>query len=122
MEIGIGIHGEPGRTRMKLKSADEIVEILMDPIVKDIPFKNGDDVLLFVNSMGGTPLIELFIAYRKAHEIATKHGLRVVRSLVGPYITSLEMAGVSITMLKMDQNLLRLWDAPVKTPGLRWGM
>jgi len=122
MEIGIGIHGEPGRTRMKLKAADEIVEMLMDPIVKDIPYKNGDEVLLFVNSMGGTPLIELFIAFRKAHEIATKHGLRVVRNLVGPYITSLEMAGVSITMLKMDEELLRLWDAPVKTPGLRWGM
>lgn len=122
MEIGIGIHGEPGRTRMKVKSADEITEMLMEPVVKDIPFKSGDEVLLFVNSMGGTPLIELYIVYRKAYQIATQHGLRVVRNLIGPYITSLEMAGVSITMLKMDDNLTRLWDAPVNTPGLRWGI
>lgn len=122
MEIGIGIHGEPGRTRMKLKSADEITEMLMEPIINDIPYKAGDEVLLFVNSMGGTPLIELYIVYRKAYEIATKKGLKVVRSLVGPYITSLEMAGTSITMLKMDKELKELWDAPVKTPGMRWGV
>jgi dihydroxyacetone kinase-like protein len=122
MEIGIGIHGEPGRTRMKIKSADEITEMLMEPIIKDLPYKAGDEVLLFVNSMGGTPPIELYIVYRKAHEIATKHGLKVVRNLIGPYITSLEMAGTSITLLKMDADLLKLWDAPVKTPGLRWGM
>jgi dihydroxyacetone kinase-like protein len=122
MEIGIGIHGEPGRTRMKVKSANEITEMLMEPIVSDIPYKAGDEVLLFVNSMGGTPLLELYIVYRKAHEIATKKGLKVVRSLIGPYITSLEMAGTSITMLKMDKELKELWDAPVKTPGLRWGV
>jgi phosphoenolpyruvate---glycerone phosphotransferase subunit DhaK len=122
MEIGIGIHGEPGRTRMPIKSADEIVEMLMEPIISDIPYKAGDEVLLFVNGLGGTPLVELYIAYRKAHEIATKHGLKVVRHLIGPYITSLEMAGTSITMLKMDDQLLKLWDAPVNTPGLRWGM
>jgi len=121
MEIGIGIHGEPGRTRMKLKSADEITEMLMEPIVGDLPFKSGDNVLLFVNGMGGTPLIELYIIYRKAYEIAEKHGLKVVRNLVGSYITSLEMAGTSITMLKVDADLVKLWDAPVKTPGLRWG-
>jgi dihydroxyacetone kinase-like protein len=122
MEIGIGIHGEPGRTRMKVKPADEIVEMLMEPIIKDIPYKAGDEVLMFVNGMGGTPLIELYVAYRKAHEIATKHGLKVVRNLIGPYITSLEMAGISITLLKMDDDLVKLWDFPVKTPGLRWGM
>ncbi len=122
MEIGIGIHGEPGRTRMQLKSADEIVEMLMEPIISDIPYKSGDEVLLFVNGMGGTPLIELYIVYRKALEIATKHGLKVVRNLVGPYITSLEMAGTSITMLKLDNDMIKLWDAPVRTPGLRWGM
>ncbi len=122
MEIGIGIHGEPGRVRMPLKSADEIVEMLMEPIISDIPFKAGDEMLLFVNGMGGTPLVELYIAYRKAHEIAAKHGLKVVRHLVGPYITSLEMAGMSITMLKMDDDLLKLWDAPVNTPALRWGV
>ena len=122
MEIGIGIHGEPGRTRMKIKSADEIVEMLMEPVIKDLPFKSGDEVLMFVNGMGGTPQIELYIAYRKAHEIATKHGLKVVRNLVGSYITSLEMAGMSVTLLKMDDDLKKLWDAPVNTPGLRWGM
>jgi len=122
MEIGVGIHGEPGRVRMGLKSADEIVEMLMEPIISDIPYKAGDKVLLFVNGMGGTPLVELYIVYRKAHEIAAKHGLKVVRSLVGPYITSLEMAGTSITMLKMDESMIKLWDAPVKTPGLRWGI
>lgn len=122
MEIGIGIHGEPGRVRMPLKSADEIVEMLMEPIISDIPYKSGDNVLMFVNGMGGTPLIELYIVYRKAVEIANKHGLKVVRSLVGPYITSLEMAGTSITLLKMDEDMIKLWDAPVNTPGLRWGV
>jgi dihydroxyacetone kinase-like protein len=122
MEIGIGIHGEPGRTRMKLKSADEITQMLMDPIIGDLPYKAGDNVLLFVNSMGGTPLVELYVIYRKAYEIAQKHGLKVVRNLIGPYITSLEMAGCSITMLKVDDDLVKLWDAPVKTPGLRWGV
>lgn len=122
MEIGIGIHGEPGRTRLPLKPADEIVEMLMEPILTDIPYKAGDEVLMFVNGMGGTPLLELYIAYRKAHEIATKHGVKVVRHLIGPYITSLEMAGLSITLLKMDDELLKLWDAPVKTPALRWGI
>jgi dihydroxyacetone kinase-like protein len=122
MEIGIGIHGEPGRTRMPVKPADEVVEMLMEPILSDIPYKQGDEVLLFVNGMGGTPLVELYIIYRKAYEIAEKHGLKVVRNLIGPYITSLEMAGTSITMLKMDEEFVRLWDAPVKTPGLRWGV
>jgi len=121
MEIGIGIHGEPGRVRMPLKSADEITEMLMEPIISDIPYKAGDEVLMFVNGLGGTPPIELYIIYRKAHEIAVKHGLKVVRSLVGPYMTSLEMAGTSITLLKMDADMLKLWDAPVKTPALRWG-
>jgi len=122
MEIGIGIHGEPGRERMKIKPADEITAMLMEPILNDIPFKAGEEVLLFVNSMGGSPLIELYIVYRKAHEIAEKHGLKVVRNLIGPYITSLEMAGCSITVLKMDEDLKKLWDAPVNTPGLRWGV
>lgn len=122
MEIGVGIHGEPGRYRMELKPADEIVEILMEPIINDLPYKPGDQVLLFVNGMGGTPLSELYIVYRKAHHFAEEHGLRVVRNLVGSYITSLEMAGCSITLLKMDDDLIKLWDAPVKTPGLRWGM
>ena len=122
MEIGIGIHGEPGRQRLKLKSADEITEMLLNPILEDLPYQNGDNVLLFVNSMGGTPSIELFIVYRKAHEILTQRGIKVSRSFVGPEITSLEMAGASITLLKLDDQLTKLWDAPVHTPALRWGV
>jgi len=122
MEIGIGIHGEPGRVRMKLKPADEIVEMLLEPVIKDLPFQAGDNVIMFVNSLGGTPLIELYLIYRKACEIAARHGLRVVRNLIGPYMTSLEMAGASITLLKVDGDMVSLWDAPVKTAGLRWGV
>jgi dihydroxyacetone kinase-like protein len=122
MEIGIGIHGEPGRTRMKIKPADEVTEMLLNPVIEDLPFESGDEVLLFVNSMGGTPLIELYIIYRKAVEMLEAKGIKVVRNLIGPYITSLEMAGASITMLKMDDDLIKLWDAPVKTAGMRWGV
>jgi len=122
MEIGIGIHGEPGRTRMKIKPADEVTEMLLTPVIEDLPFESGDEVLLFVNSMGGTPLIELYIVYRKAIEMLEAKGIKVVRNLIGPYITSLEMAGASITMLKMDDDLIKLWDAPVKTAGMRWGV
>lgn len=122
MEIGIGIHGEPGRHRIKLEPADKITEMLIDPIVGDLPYKEGDEVLLFVNSMGGTPLIELYIVYRKAVELLEAKGIKVVRNLIGPYITSLEMAGASITLLKMDEDLVKLWDAPVKTAGMRWGI
>ena len=121
MEIGIGIHGEPGRTRMKLQGADQIVEMLVEPIVADLPFQSGDNVLAFVNSMGGTPLVELYIVYRKMAEILKGKGINISRSLVGPYITSLEMAGASITLLKLDDEMTKFWDAPVQTPGLRWG-
>ena len=102
MEVGIGIHGEPGRHRMEVKSADEITAMLMEPVLTDIPFKSGEEIILFVNGMGGTPLIELYIVYRKAVEIAEKHGLKVSRCLVGSYITSLEMAGCSVTALRAD--------------------
>ena len=122
MEIGIGIHGEPGRHRIKLEPADKITEMLLEPVVEDLPYKEGDEVLLFVNSMGGTPLIELYIIYRKAVELLEAKGIKVVRNLIGPYITSLEMAGMSITLLKMDEDLKKLWDAPVKTAGMRWGV
>ena len=122
MEIGVGIHGEPGRTRMELKSADEITEMLTLPILADLPFEKGDHVIAMVNGMGGTPQIELYIVYRKLAEVCMAHGVSIVRSLVGNYITSLEMAGCSITLLKADDDLLDLWDAPVKTPGLRWGI
>ncbi|MCB0200379.1 MAG: dihydroxyacetone kinase subunit DhaK [Caldilineae bacterium] len=122
MEIGIGIHGEPGRTRMELKTADEITEILTNAVVSDLPFEKGDHVIAMVNGMGGTPLIELYIVYQHMVKILQGHGIFVVRQLIGNYITSLEMAGCSITLLKADDELLRYWDAPVKTAGLRWGV
>jgi len=118
MEMGIGIHGEPGRHRVAVASADAITEMLMEPIISDLPFRSGDPVILFVNGMGGTPLIELYIVYRKAARIAEAHGLKVSRNLVGNYITSLEMAGASITMLRADDEILDLWDHPVDTPAM----
>ncbi|GAB4467397.1 MAG: dihydroxyacetone kinase subunit DhaK [Anaerolineae bacterium] len=145
-EFGIGIHGEPGRERLKMKTADEITEmmalaILDDPaytrtvrewdndkgewvekVLTDEPFKAGDQVLAFVNSMGGTPVSELYAVYRKLLQICEGRGIKIVRNLIGPYITSLEMQGASITLLKVDEEILKFWDAPVKTPGLRWGV
>jgi dihydroxyacetone kinase-like protein len=122
MEIGIGIHGEPGRERMKMKTASEIVEMMTAAVVEDLPFEPGDEVLAFVNSMGGTPLIELYIVYNELSKFLSGRGIRIARHLIGPYITSLEMAGCSITLLKLDDNLTRLWDAPVRTAGMRWGV
>ncbi len=120
MEIGIGIHGEPGRERMKLEPADRIVDRLLDAVLGDLPFRSGDRVLAFVNGMGGTPLIELYVAMRRVGEALEEGGCQLERSLVGSYITSLEMAGLSITLLRLDEDLRRLWDAPVHTPALRW--
>lgn len=122
MEIGIGIHGEPGRQRLPLATADEITEMLATPILEDLPFRQGDRVLAFVNGMGGTPLMELYIVFRKLHQILSERGITIARSLVGDYITSLEMAGTSITLLRLDDQLIDLWDAPVHTPALRWGV
>ena len=121
MEIGIGIHGEPGRERMKVKPVSEIVEMMATAIVDDLPFSKGDQVLAFVNGMGGTPLIELYIVYNELNKFLTGRGITISRNLIGSYITSLEMAGCSITLLKLDDDLTQLWDAPVKTAGLRWG-
>jgi phosphoenolpyruvate---glycerone phosphotransferase subunit DhaK len=121
MEIGIGIHGEPGRRRMKLASAADVAVMLVEPILGDLPFRPGDEVLAFVNGMGGTPLLELYIMFAEVARILEGKGIRIARSLVGPYVTSLEMAGCSVTLLKLDGELLQLWDAPVKTPALRWG-
>ncbi|WP_013320721.1 dihydroxyacetone kinase subunit DhaK [Gloeothece verrucosa] len=144
IEFGIGIHGEPGRERMLLKSADEITEMLALSIIEDTnysrtlrelnlktgewenlelidpPFESGDRVLAFVNSMGGTPVSELYIIYRKLVEICEKKGLKIVRNLIGAYITSLDMQGCSITLLKMDDELIKFWDAPVKTAAFHW--
>ena len=121
IEIGIGIHGEPGRERIKLEPADAIVDRMLVPILEDLPFASGDDVLLFVNGMGGTPLVELYIVFRRAAEVLAEKGITVKRTLVGNFVTSLEMQGASITVLKLDDELTELWDAPVQTAALRWG-
>jgi dihydroxyacetone kinase-like protein len=121
MEVGIGIHGEPGRERKTIAPAKEIAAMLVDPIVGDLPYGQGDSVIAFVNGMGGTPLIELYVMYNEVKQLLDKAGITVARSLVGNYITSLEMAGCSVTLLKADDEIVRLWDAPVNTPGLRWG-
>ncbi len=143
MEIGIGIHGEPGIKREKMKSLDEITEemtmgIIEDPAYTrkhkewsfekdewieveqtDEPFQKGDSVIAFVNSMGGTPVSELYGVYNKMNEVCEKNGIKVVRNLIGPYITSLEMQGCSITLLKVDDEILKFWDAPALTPAFR---
>lgn len=121
IEIGIGIHGEPGRAKISLEPADQIVDRLLEPILEDLLFTSGDDVLLFVNGMGGTPQIELYILYRRAAEVLADRGITVTRSLVGNYVTALEMQGASLTVLKLDDELTTLWDAPVQTAALRWG-
>ncbi len=122
MEIGVGIHGEPGRTRMKITSAAEITSMLATPILDDLPFVSGDKVLAFVNGMGGTPLIELYVVFAELKKILDGRGITIARNLIGNYITSLEMAGCSITLLRLDDELTKYWDAPVNTPGLRWGV
>ena len=122
MELGVGIHGEPGRTRLPMASAREIAELLVEPILSDLPFNRGDSVIAFVNGLGGTPLIELYVMYNELDRILKAHGVQVARSLVGSYITSLDMAGSSVTLLKVDDELVSLWDAPVRTPALRWGI
>jgi phosphoenolpyruvate---glycerone phosphotransferase subunit DhaK len=120
MELGIGIHGEPGRRRVQLASAREIAEQLLDPIIADLDFTSAP-VIVMLNGMGGTPLIELYLMYGEVAKIIEKAGIRMARNLVGNYITSLEMAGCSVTLLRSDEELIRLWDAPVNTAGLRWG-
>ncbi len=122
VEVGIGIHGEPGRRREKLAPVDDMAEWLVGPIVSDLGLSRGDSVLAFVNGMGGTPLIELYVAFNSVAKILGGQGIAIGRSLVGNYITSLEMAGFSVTLLKLDDELVRLWDAPVHTAALRWGI
>jgi dihydroxyacetone kinase-like protein len=122
MEIGIGIHGEPGRRRVPLAPAREIAEMLVEPVLADLDFTGGGGVIAFVNGMGGTPLLELYLMYAEVAAVLEKAGIGIARNLVGSYMTSLEMAGCSVTLLKADDELLRLWDAPVRTPALRWGV
>jgi dihydroxyacetone kinase-like protein len=122
VEFGIGIHGEPGRERIPLEPADALVARMVEAVVSDLPFASGDRVLLFTNSMGGTPLVELYLAHGIAERLLADRGIVVERRLVGPYITSLEMQGMSLTVLKLDDELTELWDAPVNTAALRWGL
>ncbi len=121
MEVGIGIHGEPGRRRAPLGSAAEIADIMVEATTSDLAAKSGANVLAFVNGMGGTPLLELYLLYGEVDKRLRALGLNPVRNLVGSYITSLEMAGASLTVVELDDNLIALWDAPVHTAALRWG-
>ena len=122
IELGIGIHGEPGRTRTEMTTARDIVERMTEAIVIDLPFGHGDQLIAMVNGMGGTPLIELYLMVNELSRVCQAKGLRIVRRLVGNYVTSLEMAGCSITLLRAGDEMVSLWDDPVHTAALRWGM
>jgi dihydroxyacetone kinase-like protein len=120
VEIGIGIHGEPGRERINMESADQLTDRITRPVIEDLGLNSGERVLVFVNSMGGTPLAELYVVFRRVAQLLDEGGVQIARNLIGPYITSLEMQGASVTILRLDDELTQLWDAPVHTPGLRW--
>lgn len=120
MEIGVGIHGEPGRHRVPLAGAHEIAQQLVEPILGDLDFTKSPSIVM-LNGLGGTPLIELYLMYGEVAKLLEKAGVKIARNLVGNYITSLDMAGCSVTVLAADDEILKLWDAPVVTSGLRWG-
>src|SRR6202049_1615936 len=122
IEFGVGIHGEPGRRRAALGSASEVVDVIVEAVISELKPKRGSKVLAFVNGMGGTPLLELYLIYHEVDQKLRKAGVEPVRNLVGSYITSLEMAGASLTVLELDDGLFTLWDAPVHTAALRWGV
>ena len=122
MELGVGIHGEPGRRRVKMSTADEIAAELTGAILKDLALRPGQEVILLVNGFGGTPVLELYVMVHAALKVLGAAGLKAVRFLTGPYVTSLEMAGCSITVCAVDAEWLALWDAPLHTAALRWGM
>jgi dihydroxyacetone kinase-like protein len=121
MEMGVGIHGEPGRHRVAMAPASSIAEQLVTPILADLDFTGGPNIVM-LNGMGGTPLIELYLMFGEVKKLLDAAGVEVARTLVGNYITSLDMAGCSVTILKADDEILKYWDAPVNTPGLRWGV
>ena len=122
MEVGVGIHGEPGRRRAPLSPADDIANELTSAVIKDLALAAGQEVILLVNGFGGTPMLELYLMVNAARKVLAASGVKVARYLTGSYVTSLEMAGCSITVCAVDQSLLALWDAPVHTAALRWGM
>ncbi|MBX3013323.1 MAG: dihydroxyacetone kinase subunit DhaK [Caldilineaceae bacterium] len=120
IEVGVGIHGEPGRRRILMTKADEVVDLLLAPILRELRLQAKEEVLVLVSGLGGTPQHELFIVYRHLHHLLERHSITVKRSLVGNYITSLDMAGCILTVMRLDPELLALWDAPVRTPALWW--
>jgi phosphoenolpyruvate---glycerone phosphotransferase subunit DhaK len=122
MEMGVGIHGEPGRRRVKLTSADDIAAELTGSVLKDLSLKAGQEAILLVNGFGGTPTLELYLMVHAARKVLQAAGVKVVRHLTGSYVTSLEMAGCSITVTAVDGPLLKLWDSPLHTAALRWGV
>jgi len=122
IELGVGIHGEPGRRRAPLGTASEVVDVMVEAVISDLKPQRGSKLLVFVNGMGGTPLLELYLIYGEVDDKLRKAGFEPVRNLVGSYITSLEMAGASLTVLELDEELIKLWDAPVHTAALRWGI
>jgi dihydroxyacetone kinase-like protein len=122
MEVGIGIHGEPGRRRAPLGTASEIAELMVEAVMSDLKAASGANLLVFLNGMGGTPQIELYLMFAEVEARLSKAGYKTTRSLVGSYITSLEMAGASLTVLELSDATTALWDAPVNTPALRWGV
>ena len=122
MEMGVGIHGEPGRKRVPLATADAIAAEMIGAICQSIGPRRGEPLLLLVNGFGGTPLMELYLMYAAAARQCTGRGLKIARSLVGNWTTSLEMAGCSLTLTRLDDDMIRLWDAPVHSPALRWGL
>ena len=122
IELGVGIHGEPGRRRAPLGTASEVVDVMVEAVISDLKPQRGSKLLVFVNGMGGTPLLELYLIYGEVDARLRKAGFEPVRNLVGSYITSLEMAGAALTVLELDEELIKLWDAPVHTAALRWGI
>lgn len=122
MEMGVGIHGEPGRRRVALENAEAIASEMVDAICQSIQPQSGDDLILLINGMGGTPLMELYLMYHATEKLCTSRGLKIARSLVGNFCTSLEMAGCSITLTRADAEIIHYWDAPVHTATLRWGI
>ena len=122
MEIGVGIHGEPGRRRVKLMPAKDIADEMVTAIVGDLGATAKGPCLLLLNGFGGTPTMELYLMYDNVRRIAEKHGVTIARSLVGNYVTSLDMAGCSMTLTRLEDDFVPLWDAAVHTPSLRWGI
>lgn len=122
MEMGVGIHGEPGRRREKLKTADAIAEEMVTAICTDLGAKTRGNAILLVNGFGATPLMELYLMHNAVRRLIEKRGMKVVRALTGSFVTSLDMAGCSLTVTMADDEMIKLWDAPVHTPALRWGM